>query len=189
MKSFEDFHSYIVHVNLWPVECGLFWPNRHSLSNLGPLDDVISQLWNTGPWGFRQKLFKSFKIDSWKLFHDPYDLLMGLQPSRTVLTTLVGDHPRIIPVKFDQTPEKLKLYLSENVNKRQMMNKDWSQQLSLNMVCSGNLAKIKNMQWFKKLSIKLLNIHHTLHQRKNFWHYEIKIVPMFMLLLPLNYCC
>jgi len=113
---------------------------------------------------------------------------MGLQPSRTVLTTLVGDHPRIIPVKFDQTPEKLKLYLSENVNKRQMMNEDWSQQLSLNMVCSGNLAKIKNMQWFKKLSIKLVNIHHTLLQRKAIknYYYEIKIVPMFMMMLPFN---
>jgi len=37
-----------------------------------------------------------------KTFFLPHGLLM--QPTETVLTTLIGDHPRIIPMKFGQNP-------------------------------------------------------------------------------------
>jgi len=42
------------------------------------------------------------KIAFWKPTFWPRDLLM--QPIRTIWTTLVGDHPGIIPVKFGQKP-------------------------------------------------------------------------------------
>jgi len=40
------------------------------------------------------------KIAFWKPIFWPCDLLM--QPTETIWTTLVGDHPGIIPVKFGQ---------------------------------------------------------------------------------------
>jgi len=45
------------------------------------------------------KIFESFIL---KPIYWPRDLLM--QPSGTVWTTLIGDHPGIIPVKFGQIP-------------------------------------------------------------------------------------
>jgi len=45
---------------------------------------------------FENCILKTVKI-SW-----PCDLLM--QPTGTIWTTLVGDHPGIIPVKFGQNP-------------------------------------------------------------------------------------
>ena len=44
-------------------------------------------------------IFESFIL---KLIYWPRDLLM--QPTGTVWTTLIGDHPGIIPVKFGQIP-------------------------------------------------------------------------------------
>ena len=46
-----------------------------------------------------KKIFESFIL---KPICWPRDLLM--QPTRTVWTTLIGDHPGIIPVKFGQIP-------------------------------------------------------------------------------------
>jgi len=46
-----------------------------------------------------KKIFESFILKS---IYWPRDLLM--QPTRTVWTTLIGDHPGIIPVKFGQIP-------------------------------------------------------------------------------------
>jgi len=43
------------------------------------------------------KIFESFIL---KPIFWPHDLLM--QPTGTVCTTLIGDHPGIIPVKFGQ---------------------------------------------------------------------------------------
>jgi len=47
-----------------------------------------------------KKIFK--KIAFWKPIFGPRDLLM--QQIRTIWTTLVGDHPWIIPVKFGPNP-------------------------------------------------------------------------------------
>ena len=46
-----------------------------------------------------KKIFESFIL---KAFFWLRDLLM--QPTETVWTTLIGDHPGIIPVKFGQNP-------------------------------------------------------------------------------------
>ena len=46
-----------------------------------------------------KKIFGSFIL---KPIYWPHDLLM--QQTGTVLTTLIGDHPGIIPVKFGQIP-------------------------------------------------------------------------------------
>ena len=46
-----------------------------------------------------KKIFKSFIL---KPIYWPCDLLM--QPTGTVWTTLIGDHPGIIPLKFNQMP-------------------------------------------------------------------------------------
>ena len=46
-----------------------------------------------------KKIFESFIL---KPIYWPCDLLM--QPTGTVGTTLIGDHPGIIPVKFGQIP-------------------------------------------------------------------------------------
>jgi len=46
---------------------------------------------------------KIFEIAFWKPTFWPHDLFM--QPIRTIWTTLVGDHPGIIPVKFGQNPK------------------------------------------------------------------------------------
>ena len=46
-----------------------------------------------------KKIFESFIL---KPINWPRDLLM--QPTGTVRTTLIGDHPGIIPVKFGQIP-------------------------------------------------------------------------------------
>ena len=46
-----------------------------------------------------KKIFESFIL---KPIYWPRDLLM--QPIRTIWTTLVGDHPGIILVKFGQNP-------------------------------------------------------------------------------------
>jgi len=43
------------------------------------------------------------KIAFWKPIYWPHDLLM--QPTGMVWTTLIGDHPGIIPVKFGQNPK------------------------------------------------------------------------------------
>jgi len=45
---------------------------------------------------------KSFECFILKPIYWPHDLLM--QPTGTVWTTLIGDHPAIIPVKFGQIP-------------------------------------------------------------------------------------
>ena len=55
---------------------------------------------SSGHCSFRQGDF--LKLHFEKLFFWPCDLLM--QPTRTVWTTLIGDHPGIIPVKFGQNP-------------------------------------------------------------------------------------
>jgi len=52
------------------------------------------------PCSIRQEDF--WKLHFEKLFFDPIDILM--QPIRTIWTTLVGDHPGIISVKFGQNP-------------------------------------------------------------------------------------
>jgi len=46
-----------------------------------------------------KKIFESFIL---RPIYWPHDLLM--QPTGTVWTTLIGDHPRIIPVKFGEIP-------------------------------------------------------------------------------------
>jgi len=46
-----------------------------------------------------KKIFERFIL---KPFYWPRDLLM--QPTGTVWTNLIGDHPGIIPVKFGQIP-------------------------------------------------------------------------------------
>jgi len=46
-----------------------------------------------------KEIFESFIL---KPIYWPRDLLM--QPTGTVWTTLIGDHPGIIPVKFGQIP-------------------------------------------------------------------------------------
>jgi len=46
-----------------------------------------------------KKIFESFVL---KPIYWPHDLLM--QPTGTVWTTLIEDHPGIIPVKFGQIP-------------------------------------------------------------------------------------
>jgi len=46
-----------------------------------------------------KKIFESFIL---KPIYWPRDLLM--QPTRTVWTTLIGDHTGIIPFKFGQNP-------------------------------------------------------------------------------------
>jgi len=71
---------------LWPLGWSQFWPQGHNLNTFGkgPLNDAIYQIafWNPICWSC--------------------DLLM--QPTDTVLTTLVGDHPDIFPVKFGKNP-------------------------------------------------------------------------------------
>jgi len=54
---------------------------------------------STSPCSFRQE-------DFWKLHFKTYLLTCDLfmQPTGTVWTTLIGDHPGIIPVKFGQIP-------------------------------------------------------------------------------------
>ena len=47
-----------------------------------------------------KKIFENCILKTY--FWTPRDLLM--QPIRTICTTLVGDHPGIIPVKFGQNP-------------------------------------------------------------------------------------
>ena len=54
---------------------------------------------SSGPCSFRQEIFGRFIL---KPIYRPRDLLM--QPTGTVSTTLIGDHPGIIPVKFGQIP-------------------------------------------------------------------------------------
>ena len=63
----------------------------------GPLDDAL----NMKALGFKvsDKMFENCIL---KTYFWPHDLLM--QPIRTIWTTLVGDHPEIIPVKFGQNP-------------------------------------------------------------------------------------
>ena len=46
-----------------------------------------------------KKIFESFFL---KPIYWPRDLLM--QPTETIWTTLIGDHPGIIPVKFGPIP-------------------------------------------------------------------------------------
>jgi len=46
-----------------------------------------------------KKIFESFVL---RPIYWPRDLLM--QPTGTVWTTLIGDHPGIIPVKFGEIP-------------------------------------------------------------------------------------
>jgi len=46
-----------------------------------------------------KKIFESCIL---KTYFWPCDLLM--QPTGTVWTTLIGDHPEIIPVKFGRNP-------------------------------------------------------------------------------------
>ena len=49
-----------------------------------------------------KKIFESFIL---KPFFDPVTYLCNqLEPTGTVWTTLIADHPGIIPVKFDQIP-------------------------------------------------------------------------------------
>ena len=52
------------------------------------------------PCSFRQEDFWMFHFK--KPIYWPRDLLM--QPTGTIWTTLIGDHPRIISVKFGQVP-------------------------------------------------------------------------------------
>jgi len=54
---------------------------------------------SSGPWSFRQEDFWKSHFENLFLTSD---LLM--QPSGTVWTTLEGDHPGVIPVKFDHNP-------------------------------------------------------------------------------------
>jgi len=54
---------------------------------------------STGPCIFRQEVFENFHFKTYLLIRD---LLM--QPTGTVWTTLIGDHPGIIPVKFGKIP-------------------------------------------------------------------------------------
>ena len=63
----------------------------------GPLDDAL----NMKALGFdvSDKMLENCIL---KTYFWPHDLLM--QPIRTIWTTLVGDHPGIIPVKFGQNP-------------------------------------------------------------------------------------
>jgi len=61
----------------------------YKLLNMKALDLVVSD----------KKIFERFIL---KPINWPRDLLM--QPTGTVWTTLIGDHPGIIPVKFGQIP-------------------------------------------------------------------------------------
>jgi len=86
---------------------GQFWPQGHNFNKFGrgPLDDVIYQ--NMKALGLvvsDKKIFGNciLKIAFWKPTFWPSDLHM--QPSGTVWTTLVEEHPGIIPVKFGQNP-------------------------------------------------------------------------------------
>jgi len=80
------------------------WSHLQRTTNIvhqrGPLDDVIHQLWKLWALYFQTRRF--FKIAFLKPNFWPRDLLM--QPPGTVWTTLIGDHPGIIPVKFGQIP-------------------------------------------------------------------------------------
>ena len=90
---------------MWPPGRDQFWPQGHNLNNFGrgPLDDAIytcTKYESCGPCTFRQEDFWKLHYDN--LFFWPCDLLM--QPTGTIWTTLIGDHPGIIPVKFGQNP-------------------------------------------------------------------------------------
>jgi len=85
---------------LWPPDRGQFWPHGHNLNNFGrgPLDNAyIPNIKALGQVVSDKKIFESFIL---KPIYWPRDLLM--QQTGTVWTTLIGDHPRIIPVKFGQ---------------------------------------------------------------------------------------
>jgi len=60
------------------------------------LVEVIHRIWKL--WALYFQTTRFFKIAFWKPIYWSRDLLM--QPTGTVWTTLVGDHPGIIPVKF-----------------------------------------------------------------------------------------
>jgi len=68
-----------------------------------------------------------------------------MQPTRTIWTTLVGDHPGIIPVKFGQDPmsgfrgEDVKVKKLTDDGRPTTTDKDRSQQLTLSTLCSGEL--------------------------------------------------
>ena len=76
-------------------------PQGHNLNNLsrGPLDDAIYQIWKL--WALLFQTRRLFNV-SLKPIYWPRDLLM--KPTGTVWTTLIGDHPRIIPVMIGQIP-------------------------------------------------------------------------------------
>ena len=87
---------------MWPPGRGQFWPQGHNLNNFGRghLDDAIYQIWKL--WSLQFQTRRFLKIAFWKPIFWPRDLLM--QPTGTVWTNLIGDHPGIIPVKFGQIP-------------------------------------------------------------------------------------
>ena len=96
------FSLFKAFVKLWPPGRGQFWPQGHNLNNFGrgPLDDAIYQIWKLWAIMFQKRRF--LKIAFLKPMFLPRDLL--IQPTGTVWTTLIGDHPGIIPVKFGQIP-------------------------------------------------------------------------------------
>jgi len=67
------------------------------------VEDLLMMLYikyeSTGPCSFRQEDYWKFHFKTYLLIRD---LLM--QPTVTVWTTLIGEHPGIIPVKFGQIP-------------------------------------------------------------------------------------
>ena len=88
---------------MWTPGQSQFWPQGYTLNNFdrGHLDDAIYFKYEgSGPCSFRLEEFYKFHFKN-LFFSTPWPTL---KPTGKIWTTLIGDHPGIIPVKFGQNP-------------------------------------------------------------------------------------
>jgi len=96
-----------------------------------------------------------------------------MQSTGTVWTTLVGDHPGIIPVKFGQNPISSleEMLFKETVDAR--THWQWttdngpSQKLTLSTLCSGELKIQANIYMKDK------NLKYNTSENETFWNFTV----------------